>query len=94
LIAAPAAWLLQTPVRTHAVPDFVAENAGELVHLVGALDEAAIHINEAAGHREGVDFLGVHDEELPVEITPACEPRNGISEDVDVAVYLRILDNR
>src|SRR5450759_231055 len=76
------------------VSNLMTQNAGELVHLVGALDETAIHVHEAAGHRESVYFLGVDDEELPVEITAARDPRNRVSEDVDVAIDLRVLDDR
>jgi hypothetical protein len=81
-------------VPPHDVSDLVAEDAGELVHLVGALDEAAIHVHEAPRNRERVHFLRVDDEELPVEILTAREPGNRVAEHIDVAIDLWILDDR
>src|SRR5258706_5785440 len=44
-------------VPPHHVPDLVTQYAGELVHLIGPLDEAAIHVDEAPGNRKRVPFL-------------------------------------
>ena len=52
----------------HHVPDLVAQRARELVELTGVVDQPAIHVDEAAGQREGVHVLAVHDEEFPVEV--------------------------
>ena len=58
------------------------------------LDEAAIHVDETAGHGERVDLLRIDDEKVPVEITPAREARHRVAEDVDVTIQLGILDDR
>ena len=75
------------------VTDLVSEHAGNFVHLVGALDESAVHVDEAARHGERVDFLAVDDEEMPVEIAPAGEPGDGVAQHIDVAVQLGIADD-
>jgi hypothetical protein len=81
-------------VAPHHVADFVAENAGDLIHFVGALDEPAIHVDKASGNRERIHFLAVDDEKVPVEIFSASEAGDRVAEDVDVAIKLGILDDR
>ena len=51
----------------------------ELVHLIGALNETTIYVDKAAGNGEGIHFLRVDDEKVPVEIATAREPRDRIS---------------
>ena len=81
-------------VPTHHVADLVTENTGDLVHRTGPLDQPAIDVDESTGDGESVDFLAVDDEETPVEITPAGEARDRITQNVDVTIQLRILDDR
>src|SRR5688572_30488012 len=77
-------------VASNYVADLVAENSRYLVHPVGALDQATIDVDEAAGNCESVDVLGIDDEEVPVQIAPTGEAGDRITEDIDVAIQLRI----
>jgi hypothetical protein len=76
------------------VTDFVAEYAGDLIHLVRALDEATVDVNESARDGESVHFLAVYYEEVPVQVSSAGEAGDGITENIDVSIQLRILDDR
>lgn len=75
------------------VSDFVAEYACELVHLVGSLNESAIHVDESAGKRECVHFLAIDDVEMPVQIRATGQMRDGIAQDVDIAIDFNVPDN-
>lgn len=68
------------------VGDLVSENAGEHGHVLGALDQPAIDVDEPTGHRESVDLAAVHDEETPLQAPVICQPGNGIANNGDVAV--------
>jgi hypothetical protein len=81
-------------VASHDVADFVAQNARDFIHLVRALDETAIDVDESARNRERVHFLAVDNEEMPVEILTFREPRYRVTQNVDVPIELRILDDR
>ena len=61
------------------VSDFMTEHPGKFVHLIGALNETTIYVDKAAGNGEGIHFLRVDDEKVPVEIATAREPRDRIS---------------
>jgi len=82
-------------VAPHHVADLVAEHARELAEVLRPLDEPAVHVDEASGHREGVHFLRVDDEELEVQLLATRgEARDGVAEHVDVAVDLGIAHDR
>jgi hypothetical protein len=74
------------------VADLVPQHSGNLAHGPGALDEAAIDVDESAGHRERVDLAGVDNEKLPIEVAIIGERRDGIPQPVDVAGEDRIRD--
>src|SRR5262245_14760062 len=75
----------------HHVTDLVSEHASELIHLLRALDQTAIHVDVAARHRERVDLWCVDDVEVPLELlTARGETGNRVAKDVDVAVDFRI----
>src|SRR5690606_22502985 len=74
------------------VTDLVRKHTGQLAHVVRRLDQAAVHVDVATRHGEGVDLLRVHDVE-PVR-DPAVTRRGDLSaEVVDVRVDLRIIDD-
>jgi hypothetical protein len=72
----------------------VAEHAGQLVHLLGVLDQAAVDVDEAARDRKRVDFGRIHDVERPRQVGPVRQPRDRITQDVDVAIGLGVVDDR
>jgi len=76
------------------VLDLVSENAGKLIHLVGALDQSAIHIDVTARNRKGVYFAGVDDKEPPVEIGAAGMRCDLVPEKVDLSVDLGVVYHR
>src|SRR5690606_34664406 len=73
------------------VADLVAEHSGDLREVRRPFEQTAIHIDEAARHREGVHVRAVDDVELPVEIPGVGDAGNRIAEYVHVAIQLRIL---
>jgi TrmH family RNA methyltransferase len=75
------------------VTDLVTKNAGELGHVLSALDEASVHIDEPAGHGKRIYFTAVDDEEPPIETGAARVRRDLIAEEVDVAIGFRIGDH-
>src|SRR5687768_16923350 len=81
-------------VPAYDMADLVAEHPCNFRHVGRPLDEPAVDVNESAGDGEGVYFSAVDDEEVPVEIAAAGESRNRITENVDVPIELRILDDR
>ena len=81
-------------VPANDVPDLVTDCTRELVEVLGAVDEAAIHIDEAAGQREGVDLFAVDHEESPVEIGALGRLRDGQSELLDIVSDRRIANDR
>src|SRR5439155_18308002 len=81
-------------VPEHDVTDLVTQYGRELVHLVRALDHAAIHIDESARQRERVEVVAVYKVEMPVEIGPRRHVRELVAENVEIPVDLRILDDR
>jgi len=72
----------------------VAEDAGELGHVVCALDESAIHVNESARNGKRVDLATVDDEETPVEIGATRLRGDLIAEKVDLSVRFRVVYER
>ena len=76
------------------VPDFVPEHARHHRQILRSLDEPAIHVDEAARHRERVDVAAVHDVEAPIEIPLVGQLGDRIAQHVDVAIDLRIGDDR
>src|SRR5665213_2641345 len=68
----------------HHMANLVSHHARELVHLVRALDDAPVHVDEATRQREGVHDIRVHDKKVPVQITAVGELRDRIAEHVDV----------
>src|SRR5437763_7116554 len=58
-------------VAEHDVADLVTENAGELGHVVGSLDQTTIHVNESTRNGKRIYFVAVYDEETPIEIGTA-----------------------
>src|SRR5947209_8108346 len=67
-------------MATHDVADFVTKHASQLVHLIGALDQATIHVHEATRNGESVDFLRINDEEMPIQVAAAGESGDGSAE--------------
>jgi hypothetical protein len=72
----------------------VTENTGQLVHLIRALNETSIDVDESTRHSERVYFLGVHNEEVPLEVAAAGETCDRVAEHVDVPIQLGILNYR
>src|SRR5205814_1148997 len=62
------------------VADLVAEHPGELAEVFGLVDETTVHVDEAAGHREGVDLGCVDDEKVVVDAAGVSQPGDGIAE--------------
>src|SRR3954467_3301502 len=71
-------------VAFHNVSDLVPQRAGELLQTIGALNESAVDIHVTAGKRKSVDLPGIHDIEMPVEISPAGLARDRFAEVLDV----------
>ena len=61
-------------VARRDVTDLVAEHAGKLRLVVEKRQDAARHVDVAAGKREGVDRGLVHDREVPRQLRAAATP--------------------
>ncbi len=72
--------------RTHRVlgrhvRDFVAEHAGKLRFVLDQAEQAAGHMNDAAGRRERVHTVGVEDDELPVQVRTRAALRQHLADE-------------
>src|SRR6202008_2946788 len=74
------------------VADLVTQNAGQLIQPFRALDETAIHVDEATRQRERIHVTAVHDEELPVEVRAARLARDLATERAHIAHYFLLGD--
>jgi hypothetical protein len=82
----------RVPLRD--VADLVAEHAGNLRQRLGALDQPAVDVDEAAGNGERVDLRAVDDVEVPVEPAVIREVGDRVAEQIHVLGDRRILDDR
>ena len=80
-------------MRVH-VADLVAEHRRQLVVVAQRREQAAVHVDVAAGHREGVDARIAHDRELVVEVRVVERRGDALADAVDVGDDLGIVDQR
>jgi hypothetical protein len=77
-------------LRGH-VPDLVADDAGQLVLVVGQREEPARDVDVAAGQREGVRLLHVDDLEAVRQITPGRDGGEPLAHRANVGHQGRIV---
>ena len=70
------------------------QHAGQLVHPVGALEHTPIYVDKTARERERVYVAGIHDREMPIQITSRCQPRNPLAYIVHVVVDRGVVHHR
>ena len=73
------------------VPDLVPQHGGQLGLAVHVGEEAAGHVDESAGQREGVDRGVVHHVEFPGEIGPLRLRGHALADAGDVGLELGIV---
>ncbi len=74
--------------------DLVSHHRRELIHTIGTFRDAAIDVDVAAGKRERVEVVRVHQEEVPVEVASIGHMGQRITEHLEVPVDLRVADDR
>ena len=81
-------------VTAHDMLDLVAHHSRQLVHAIGALENAAVHIDDSARQREGVHDVRVDDIELPLQVSARRVARDLVAERIHVLIDDRVLDER
>jgi hypothetical protein len=74
------------------VPDFVRHDARKLGFRLGEEDEARVHADVAADHREGVDRLVADHEEIDVLMGRVGSGEEPLAQGIDVVEDLRVFD--
>ena len=85
---------LLNAVAPHHMPDFMADDARNLVQRLRPLNQAAIDVDVAPRNGEGVHVHVVHDLEVPGELAPEGKSGEGVAQGIDVSLDFRILDQR
>ncbi len=75
------------------VGDLVAQHASQLRKICRAFDQPTVDVDEAPRDRESIHLLAVHHIEVPIEVPIIRQPSDRITQYVDVAVDLSVLDN-